>query len=139
MHTMQKTRAGTTFLSRWGPAILMMVLIFFFSAIPAKDIPSFGKFDFSIKKLGHMLGYAILAPAYLRGIGKKGSLEIAMAWALTLLFAFTDETHQAFVPGRTSSIFDVGIDGLGAIAGLSPYILLTLRTLNRNYRLPPKN
>ena len=139
MLSMQKTRAGTTFLYRWGPAIVLMALIFFFSSLPARDIPSFGQFDFSIKKLGHLLGYALLAPAYLRGIGKKGSSEIAMAWIISILWAFTDETHQAFVPGRTSSIFDVGVDGIGALAGLSPSILFTLRTLNRNSRLPPKN
>jgi VanZ family protein len=107
--------------------------------MPARDLPSFGVYDFSIKKLGHFMGYALLAPAYLRGMRGKGSLEIAMAWIITLLFAFTDETHQAFVPGRTSSIFDVGVDGIGALAGLSPYILFTLQTLNRNPRLPPKN
>jgi hypothetical protein len=139
MLTMQKTRAGTTFLFRWGPASLMMALIFLFSSLPAGNLPSFGVYDFSIKKLGHFLGYALLAPAYLRGMGRKGSLEIAMAWILTLIFAVTDETHQAFVPGRTSAIFDVGVDGIGALAGLSPTILFTLRTLNRNSRLPPKN
>jgi len=138
MLTMQKTKAGTTFLYRWGPAILMMALIFLFSSLPAEDLPSFGEYDISIKKFGHLLGYAFLAPIYLRGIGKKGSLEIAMAWAITIFFAFTDETHQAFVAGRSSSIFDVGVDGIGALAGLSPYILFTLRTLNRNSRLPPK-
>ena len=139
MLSMQKARAGTTFLTRWGPALLMMALIFFFSSLPASRLPSFGVYDFSIKKLGHFLGYALLAPAYLRGLRKRGSLEIAMAWGLTIMYAFTDETHQAFVLGRTSSIFDVGVDGIGALAGLSPYILFTLRTLNRNSRLPPKN
>jgi hypothetical protein len=138
MLTMQKTKARTTFLIRWGPAFLMMALIFIFSSLPSRVIPSFGEYDFSIKKCGHMLGYALLAPAYLRGIGKKSSLGIAMAWVIAIFFAFTDETHQAFVAGRSSSIFDVGVDGIGALAGLSPSILFTLRTLNRNSRLPPK-
>jgi VanZ family protein len=127
------------FWSRWGPAILLMALIFLFSSLPSTVIPSFGKFDFSIKKLGHMLGYALLAPAYLRGIGKKGSAEITVAWIMSIMYAFTDETHQAFVPGRSSSIVDIGIDGIGALAGLSPIILLTLRTLNRNPHFPPKS
>lgn len=136
MLTMQNSRS---FWSRWEPAILMMALIFLFSSLPPKVIPQFGKFDFSIKKLGHMLGYALLAPAYLRGIGKKGTLEIALAWTMAIMYAFTDETHQAFVPGRSSSIIDIGIDGIGALAGLSPTILLTLRTLNQSPPLPPRN
>ena len=86
-----------------------------------------------------MLGYALLALAYLRGIGKKGTLEIALAWIMAIMYAFTDETHQAFVPGRSSSIIDIGIDGIGALAGLSPTILLTLRTLNRTPHYPPKS
>jgi VanZ family protein len=138
MLSMQNSRISPKFWSRWGPAILIMALIFFFSSLPSKDIPSFGKFDFSLKKLGHMIGYALLSPAYLRGIGKKGTAEIALAWIMAIMYAFTDETHQAFVPGRSSSIIDVGIDGIGALAGLSPTILLTLRTLNQNPRLPPR-
>lgn len=138
MLTMQKFGTAKVFWSRWGPAIIFMGLIFIFSSLPSIDIPSFGKLDFSIKKLGHALGYALLAPAYLRGIGKKGNADIAAAWVMAIMYAFTDETHQAFIPGRSSSMMDVGIDGIGALAGLSPIILLTLRTLNRNPHLPPK-
>jgi hypothetical protein len=138
MLTMQKSRISKVFWYRWGPAVLMMALIFGFSSLPSTVIPSFGKFDFSIKKLGHMMGYALLAPAYLHGIGKKGTTEFALAWILALMYAVTDETHQAFIPGRSSAIIDVGIDGIGALAGLSASILLTLRTLNRNPHLPPK-
>lgn len=139
MLSMHKSTTLQTFWSRWGYALIVMALIFFFSSLPSKDIPSFGRFDFSVKKLGHMLGYALLAPAYLRGIGKKGAGETAIAWVMAILYAFTDETHQAFVAGRTSSIMDVGIDGLGALAGLMAAYLLTLRTLNRNPRLPPRS
>ncbi len=138
MLLMENSKTNPGFWSRWGPAIVVMALIFLFSSLPSRILPSFGKFDFSVKKLGHMTGYALLAPAYLRGLGKKGPLEIALAWGMAVLYAFTDETHQMFVPGRNSSIIDVGIDGVGALAGLSPVILLTLRTLNRNPRLPPK-
>ncbi len=138
MLSMQKSTTPASFWSRWVYALIVMGLIFFFSSLPSKDIPSFGEFDFSIKKLAHMIGYACLAPAYLRGIGKKGAGETAISWVMAIMYAFTDETHQAFVAGRTSSIFDVGIDGIGALAGLLVTYVLTLRTLNRNPRRPLK-
>jgi VanZ family protein len=39
---------------------------------------------------------------------------------LTVLFGASDELHQAFVPGRQSTLIDVGIDAVGAFLGLLP-------------------
>jgi len=36
------------------------------------------------------------------------------AWLMAVLFALSDEYHQSFVSGRTSSLVDVMIDGGGA-------------------------
>jgi len=94
----------------------MMVIIFGFSSIPSKDMPSFGAFDFSIKKLGHAFGYALLAIAYLRGLGGKRHW---LAWLMAVAYAATDEFHQSLVPGRGPSLWDVFLfDNLGALAGL---------------------
>ena len=43
---------------------------------------------------------------------------VAVALALTLLYAIGDEWHQAHVPGRTGRAADVVVDGLGAAAAL---------------------
>jgi hypothetical protein len=43
-------------------------------------------------------------------------------------YSLTDELHQLFVPGRTSSVFDSGLDALGAILGMAAlyaYVRLT--------------
>lgn len=108
------------FVLRWGPALLIMLLIFIFSSIPSDKMPDFGGFDFSIKKLGHMFGYALLAQTYRRGIGRDKSGAGVFAWLLAILYAASDEFHQSFVPGRGSGILDVGIDGLGALLGILP-------------------
>lgn len=91
----------------------MMVAIFLFSSIPSEEMPRFGAFDFSVKKGGHMLGYALLALACWHGLG-----HLPGAWLLAVGYALSDELHQAFVPGRSASLWDVGIDGLGALIGL---------------------
>lgn len=38
------------------------------------------------------------------------------ALCLAMAYALVDEAHQAFVPNRTASLFDSGIDSLGAAA-----------------------
>ena len=104
-----------TRLKNWLPAIAMMMLIFAFSSIPGDDMPRFDEFDFTIKKLGHSIGYACLAASYLHGRGKRPWL----AWLLAILFAITDEFHQSFTPGRNPSVWDVLVyDNLGAIVGV---------------------
>ena len=103
-------------LKRWLPSLLMMATIFGFSSIPSQEMPSFGMLDFSIKKLGHALGYGLLAVAYMHGLGGK---RYWLAWLMALLFSATDEFHQSFVPGRGPSLWDVFVfDNLGAITGL---------------------
>jgi VanZ family protein len=48
------------------------------------------------------------------------------ALGLAVVYALIDEAHQAFVPNRTSSLADSGIDSIGAAAS---QILIYLRSL----------
>jgi VanZ family protein len=113
------------FLRRWLPALLIMAVIFALSSIPSDEMPNFGGLDFSIKKLGHMAGYALLASAFLHGINRFTPGAVLAAWLFTVLYAVTDEIHQSFVPGRNASVVDVFIDAAGALAGL--FLLLNVR------------
>ncbi|MFH0825696.1 MAG: VanZ family protein [Pseudomonadota bacterium] len=106
---------------RWGPAVVMMALIFIASATPGPDLPYFGFWDSAIKKGGHMLGYAFLAAAYIHGLtnGKKIlRLHFILSVCLATLYSVVDEFHQGFTSGRTSSAVDVLIDTAGAGLGL---------------------
>ena len=104
--------------SRWIPALIMMGVIFWFSSQPGPELPNFDWADRLVKKSGHILGYAILAASYWSGFG-FGRDTIRRAWLLALVYAFTDEIHQSFVPGRHPSPWDVLVfDNMGAILGL---------------------
>ena len=111
-----------SFLWRWGPAILMMAVIFGFSSIPSDEMLNFGLLDFIVKKGGHALGYGLLGLSYFRGL--KGSDKdiyshwFYIAWAVATLYSATDEFHQSFVPCRHPAVTDVMIDAFGAAIAL---------------------
>jgi VanZ family protein len=111
-------RKWTQVLSRWLPAVLVMLVIFLFSAQPSSNLPNFDWLDRLVKKGGHMIGYALLALSYWRGLrfreGKRW-----LAWILALAYAATDEFHQSSVPGRSPSLVDILVfDNLGALVSL---------------------
>lgn len=71
-----------------------------------------------MKKGGHMVGYGLLALAFWHALEWKSDRRW-LAWLLTVLYAVTDEIHQAYVPGRNPSVWDVVIfDNLGALISL---------------------
>lgn len=111
----------TPFILRWLPAVFLMGLIFFTSSRTASQLPFFGELDVLVKKGGHALGYGLLALAYFSALPPRLSTgyRAIMAFFMAILFALSDEFHQSFVEGRNSSIRDVFIDGLGALAALT--------------------
>jgi VanZ family protein len=97
-----------------------MAVIFAASATPGEALPNAGAWDTLFKKGGHLLGYALLGAAYLRGLAGSRRLtvrDVGAAVLLAALYAGSDELHQRSTPGRSPSLTDVGIDVLGAIVG----------------------
>jgi VanZ family protein len=115
-----------------------MLIIFMFSSIPSESMPTFGRYDLPVKKFGHAAGYALLAGSFAWGLGRYDLKSIGLAWLLTVLYAASDELHQAFVPGRNASLIDIGIDALGALVGLMPAFYLWLRSPRTNNSVKQK-
>jgi VanZ family protein len=115
-----------------------MALIFLASGTPGSDLPKFGLFDVFVKKGGHMLGYALLTASFFHALnqGKKiTKLQIFVALLLAILYATTDEFHQFFTPGRSSSIIDVGIDSIGCLAGIIASYFIRIRFADPDRRI----
>jgi VanZ family protein len=111
---------------RWVPAFLLMVIIFILSSFPGDSLPYFGYWDVLLKKGGHALGYGLLGLAYFSALPRRLSFRYRwfLALLMAVLFALSDEFHQSFVLGRTSSLGDILIDGFGAALALmiaAPY------------------
>ncbi len=97
--------------ARWA-ALAWMALIFWFSSQP--QLPSApGWWDLLLKKTAHVSVYAVLGWLYARGWGAGWR-----PWAAAVLYAISDEVHQAFVPGRHPWAVDVLLDSLGAALGI---------------------
>jgi VanZ family protein len=104
-------------LARWLAVVAWMALIFFLSAqsrLPSPDDPLI---NFLFKKTAHFAAFGLLAFLFWRAL-PRGRWVYAASWALTLLYALSDEYHQSFVALRQPSLRDVVIDACGALAAL---------------------
>jgi VanZ family protein len=117
--TSEAATAGRSSLSAWLPVVIWAAVIFAFSSVPslATDL---GTWDTILRKLAHLAEYAILGALLARATRRPGD-----AVALAALYAVTDEVHQLFVEGRHGAPLDVGIDAVGAIAGVLAWQRLT--------------
>jgi VanZ family protein len=102
-------------LDLWLPPVLLMGLIFFFSAQPSLD-SGLGWIDTVGRKLVHFGEYALLCFLWWRPLrtGLPARRAALLALALSSLYAATDEFHQSFVDGRHGTPVDWAIDMAGA-------------------------
>lgn len=82
---------------------------------PQISLAALNGVQLSIRKLGHLAEYAILAALLWRGLrGTFGAASKPILAFSTFLvaaaFAASDEYHQSFVPARTASVHDVMLD-----------------------------
>ena len=85
--------------------------------------PTFATIHFLIRKLAHCCEYAIFALLLYHSFEPRNPRDwnARSAFGALLiagLFSLTDEYHQSFVPGRTASLVDSGIDTAGALLAL---------------------
>jgi VanZ family protein len=111
-------------------AAAWMSLIFYLSSIPGAQLGPDTLVVNTIKKLGHLFIFGVLAVLYLCALKGRKSLPetqgvfYLLSLLLTSLYAISDEYHQSFTPGRHSSGKDVLIDFCGAFTALVILILL---------------
>ena len=102
----------------WVPVAAYMAAIFYVSSLSQPVVPPGGD------KPWHLLAYLGLGVLTLRAVA--GGLGAWISWraaalaiAIAVVYAGTDELHQMFVPGRSAQLSDLVADGLGVIVGAS--------------------
>lgn len=114
----------------WLPPLALMAVIFVLSAQP--DLSSgLGVLDLIGRKLIHAGEYALLCFLWWRLLREllPHRRAVLAAFALSVLYAATDEFHQSFVEGRNGTPIDVAIDAAGA--ALAAFALTRRRTWSR--------
>jgi VanZ family protein len=96
-------------LARVLPPLALMGVIFLFSA--QSDLSTgLGTWDLILRKAAHMTEYGLLWFLWHRALGYR---RPAVAAAIAIAYAATDELHQHFVTGRHGTPVDVLIDATG--------------------------
>ena len=124
--------------------ILIMAFIFLQSALPAdlskeesnlivQALIEFLHVDpkilsFAVRKCAHFTEYLLLGLSLFATVREYDPVRLErneqwrrtalLSWGIGALYAFTDEVHQAFVPGRSCEIRDMLIDSCGVAAGV---------------------
>jgi VanZ family protein len=127
------------FFKKWGPVIFWCGLIFVLSCRPSFQVSERQVFNFLFFKTVHVAEYAILYVLWFRtltfGGSKKDKIRAQkaayQAFILMVIYAFSDEIHQWFVPTREGRIRDVFVDAVGGLLG---WVLIKQYSLN----LPPR-
>lgn len=101
------------------------------------------KTTFIVRKSAHFSLYAMLGFLVSMVMGRRKLFSPASAGVLIFcfLYAFSDEIHQYFVPGRSCEFRDMMIDTSGALIGMlvSLLILFVLQKLFSNRSSENKN
>jgi VanZ family protein len=111
------------------PVLSWMMLIFYLSSIPGlkTGVDSIG-LEIFFRKIAHLTEYFVLTFLIWRVFKRNFSLSvdfnktIFLSFAIVLIFAISDETHQYFVENRAGRAVDVLTDALGAFLCLAVII-----------------
>lgn len=119
------TKSEKSRLSKWLPPVLWAAVIFTLSSIPQIKVSHFFVWDFALKKLAHISEYAILFTLVFRATNRKW----IQSFTLTMLYAVSDEFHQSFIPGRSPTVIDLGLDLSGV--NIASYIIWKLTQIQK--------
>jgi VanZ family protein len=109
----------TSFWLRSLPPLFWAAAIFYLSS---QSRPLGRRWPSLPSALAHVFEFAVLAALLHRALAtdpQRRQRAVAPAFVLTALYAASDEVHQLFVPERTASLAEYGLDLLGTLAGLS--------------------
>ncbi len=108
----------------WLPAIFCGIFIFSVSSLPGKNIPEFFPYQDIVFHAGIYGVFALLISRLVKvyNPARTKIWQLLFVLGIIFVFALTDEFHQSFVPNRTASVLDIGIDCLGAVIAAFFYL-----------------
>lgn len=92
----------------------------------------FHSMHFAVRKIAHLVEYGTCSALMFRAVRSGRPVKWTARWALTAMAIATavagiDEFHQSFIPTRTGTLADVGLDATGA--AIAQVLIRILRML----------
>ena len=114
------------------PPLVWATIIFIESSIPGHKFPTT---PLGTDKLVHVAIFFILGWLSHRAFTHQSSelvskMSLYLTQVVTILYGFSDEFHQLFVPGRTANMYDMAADALGGFLFIA--VFLAVRLLRKN-------
>ena len=108
------------------PAIVIAILIFYFSSLPnpLPPVPPGPPSIIDINLILHICEFAGLSFFVAYGYFQRFNMKYVILF--TVIYAVFDEIHQYFVPNRYFDIFDVFIDIIGVAIGFLVFLLIKI-------------
>jgi VanZ family protein len=104
----------------WLPPLALMGTIFMLSSQQNISVSEELFINFLFFKTLHMIEYAILNFLTFRALFKTTYFcipdQLTIALLVAVAYGITDEIHQTFVPTRSGSFRDIGIDLIGIVS-----------------------
>jgi VanZ family protein len=122
----------------WGPPLLWMGVIFYFSSFPRVIVIHNSLYAFLFYKTLHIIEYAILYFLLFRAFysidDRKLSLSDKFIFVIliSILYSLSDEIHQTFIRTREGRLQDVFIDTSGILL-MYIYIRSSLNKLKKYF------
>lgn len=101
----------------WSVTILIALSIFICSSLTFSSSNAPGQSKDFLPILYHILAFFFLATFFLLAMKPKNNKTFVLVIIILLLYAFLDEVHQLFVPGRFFDMFDFLCDSIGIFFG----------------------
>lgn len=119
---------------RYASSVFVMAFLFYFSSKSSSNLPAM---PYGTDKIVHTIAYIGLGISFAfwfkPHLWKRFRVLVPLAvFFLTILFAFSDEFHQSFTPGRMASGFDLIADGVGAIIAVVLYRFYLKKVVFKN-------
>lgn len=117
---------SVTFIFRTAAPFLWAAFIFYLSSIPNLAISS-GWSDAWFRVVAHAGEYAVLTVLIFQAMQMHlfqltRSQLCSLSVVCAIIYAFSDEWHQSFVPTRQASVSDLFVDTGGSILGVLLWI-----------------
>ena len=128
--------SGSEFSALNTSTVVRPLILWFFPNISDDRLAAI---HFLIRKSAHFTEYGVLAFLASRAFTTSSHAFIRRNWfqlgvLLVVCYSLLDEFHQSFVPSRTASLYDSGIDMAGGVTVLLIFKLYYKRAKNREVR-----